>query len=155
MTKWQTSPLLGNSYSYLFIEVEVWYWKNWNRVCNGGKRGRFQPSPSPSKLFFYHINFKNFINLLFNDLKFYRFINILGKFWCSSPGQSGARTFLTKNVLKFFVLWSLKVSLSFNCFDLNLYYLKVVCTQFFPYLFQDWLFHSKIHLYFNNFWCAK
>ena len=89
------------------------------------------------------------------DFKFYKFINILAKFGRSSPGQFGARTFLSKNFSKFFVLWSLKVFLFFHCLYLGLYYLKVVCTQFFCYLFQDWLFHLEIYLYFNDFWPAK
>ena len=104
---------------------------------------------------FYHNNFNNPIHLIFSDFEFYRFINILAKFGRSSPGQFGARTSLSKTFSKFFVLWSLKVFLSFNCLYLGLYYLKVVCIQFFRYLFQDYLFRLKIYLYFNNFWSAN
>ena len=102
-----------------------------------------------------HINLNNPINLVFSDLKFYRFKNILAKFGPSIPGQFGARTFLSKNFSKIFVLWSLKVFLSFICLYLDLYYLKIISTQFFRYLFQDWLFHLKFYLYFNNFWSGK
>ena len=87
--------------------------------------------------FLYHIKLNNPIYLIFCDFKFYRFINILAKSGRSSPGQFGARTFLSKFFLNFFVLCSLKIFLSFNCLYLGLYYLKVVCTQFFHYLFQD------------------
>ena len=106
------------------------------------------PSHRPCQLFFYHINLNGPINSIFSDFNFYRFINILAKFGRSSPGQFGARTSLSKTFSKFFVLWSLKVFLSFNCLYLGLYYLKVVCTQFFRYLFQDWLFHLKIFFVF-------
>ena len=92
---------------------------------------------------------------IFSDFKCYRFINILAKFGRSSPGEFGARAFSSRNFLKFFILLSLKVFLSFNCLYLGLYYLKVVCTQIFRYLFQDLLSHLKIYLYFNKFWSGK
>ena len=94
-------------------------------------------SALPCKLFFYHIILNNPINLIFSDFKFYRFINILAKFRCSRTGQFGARIFLSKHFSKFFVLLSLKVFLFFNCLYLGLYCLKVLCTQFFRYLFRD------------------
>ena len=112
---------------------------------------RLHPIPYPSVNFFYDINLNKLINQIFNDFKFYKFINILAIFGCSSPGQLEARTFLSKNFSKFFVLWSFKVFLSFNFLYLGLYYLKVLCIQFFHYLFQDWLFHLKMRLNFNNF----
>ena len=118
-------------------------------------RGRLHPTPYPSVNFLYHINLNNLINQIFNDFKFYKFINILAKFGCSSPGQLEARTFLSKNFSKFFVLWSFKIFLSFNFLYLGLYYLKVLCIQFFHYLFQNWLFHLKMRLNFNNFYSAK
>ena len=111
--------------------------------------------PLPLWTLFYHINLNNSINLIFIGFNFYKVMNILAKFGRSRPGQFGARTFLLKNFSKFFVLWSLKVFLSFNCLYLGLYCLKVVCIQFFRYLFQDYLFRLKIYLYFNNFWSAN
>ena len=86
-------------------------------------------------IFFYHINLNNSINLTLSDFKFYRFINILAEFGRSSPGQFAARTFLSEKFSKFFVLWSLKVFLLIVCILVYTYYLKVVCTHFFRYLF--------------------
>ena len=76
----------------------------------------------------------------------------MAKFRRSSPCQFGARTFLSKNFSEFFVLWSLIVVLSFNCLYLALYYLKVVCTQFFiPRL----IISFKILFVFQQFMVCK
>ena len=50
------------------------------------------------------VNLNNLINMIFSDFKSNRFINILAKFGRFIPGQFGARTFLSKNFWKFFVL---------------------------------------------------
>ena len=121
----------------------------------GRDRFRSPPPYSPHPLpvnFFYPINLNNPINLIFSDFKFYKFLNILAKFRRSSPCQFGARTFLSKNFSEFFVLWSLIVVLSFNCLYLALYYLKVVCTQFFiPRL----IISFKILFVFQQFMVCK
>ena len=138
-------------YLSLFLECEH-FELNINPICHEGRI----PTPSSTPVnFVYHISLNNLINLIFSDCTFYRFINISAKFGRSSPGKFEARTFLSKTFSKCFASWSLKVFLSFNCLYLGLNYLKVVCTQFFRYLFEDWLFHLKTDLYFNNFWSAK
>ena len=118
------SPVaIGFSFLLLIIPTTISS-KTINPICRGW-------IPHPPVNFFYHINLNDPINWIFIDFKFYRFINILAKFGRSSSGQFGARTILSKKFSSFFVLWSLEVFLSFNCLYLGLYYLKVVCTQFF------------------------
>ena len=116
-------------------------------VMGSGTHSAPTPLSSPVN-FFYHINFNNTINLIFSDFRFYRFINILAKFGCSGPGQFGGRTFLSKNFLKFFVLWPLKF-----------FFLFIVCISVFTtwksFVLSFFVIYSKIDYFIWKFICIS
>ena len=121
-------------------------WLQIHRICYGGG---FTPRPPHCKLFF-SISIWITRSILFSVTL--SFIDLL-IFWLNLGVLALANLKLEHLCRKIFGIFLF--FLSFNWLYLGLYNLKVVCTQFFRYLYQDWLLHLKIYLYFNNFWSAK